>query len=314
MIAKALDPVTSSDKKRQAGHRAEAQLAFYLKRAFEQYERIHVLNGVRLEAGDDAVQLDHLTVHPYGMVVIESKSVYAMVKINDQGEWLRLYNGHYQGMPSAKLQADRQVSFLRRYLEAHAGQLLDARKRASFEAIPIDVLVAISDSAVIVRPKGVALDYLCKAEQVPERIMQLLNDRQPKGGFLGLFKDGFSFTEGELGSVTSFLRSRHTPLEAERPLDDEPFPPVHSVTAAAVSSAAPAPTNVHACKHCQGERLEVRWGRYSYYFKCLDCDQNTAITRVCEGCGEKERVRKDGSRFFAECATCNRSSLLCVNP
>jgi hypothetical protein len=86
MIAKELDPVTSADKKRQAGYRAEAQLAFYLKRAFEHDRRIHVLNGVRLEVGGDAAQLDHLIVHPYGMAVIESKSVHAKVKINEQGE------------------------------------------------------------------------------------------------------------------------------------------------------------------------------------------------------------------------------------
>jgi hypothetical protein len=248
------------------------------------------------------------------MVVVESKSVHAKVKINEQGEWLRLYHGHYQGMPSAKLQADRQVLFLRRYLEAHAGQLLEARgKRASFETMPIDVLVAISDSAVIVRPKGVVLDYLCKAEQVPERVTQLLSNRQPKGGFLGLFKDGVAFGGDELAGITSFLRNRHTPLEVELSPDDNPSPAVQS---AAVAPEPPAPSTsmgAHTCKHCQGERLEVRWGRYSYFFKCLDCDQNTAIARVCEGCGEKERVRKDGRRFFAECSTCDRSSLLFVN-
>jgi hypothetical protein len=179
--------------------------------------------------------------------------------------------------------------------------------------MPVDVLVAISDGAVIVRPKGVTLDYLCKAEGVPERVTQLLKDRQPKGGFLGLFKEGFSFAEGELGGISSFLHNRHTPLEAELLSDDEPLPAVQSAAVAPEPSAPATSTDVHTCKHCQGERLEVRWGRYSYFFKCLDCDQNTAITRVCEGCGEKERVRKDGRRFFAECSTCVRSSLLFVN-
>lgn len=154
----------------------------------------------------------------------------------------------------------------------------------------------------------------CRAEQVPERVTQLLNDRRPRGSFLALFKEGFSFTEGELGGVTSFLRNRHTPLEVEHSLDDNLSPAVHSATVAPEPPAPSTYSDVHACKPCQDKRLEVRWGRYSYYFKCLECDQNTAINRVCEGCGEKGRMRNDGSRFFAECCTCDGSSLLFVNP
>lgn len=185
MIAKELDTFSSADKRRKAGRSAEAQLAFYLKRAFEPEQYIQVLNDLRLEHKDDAAQIDHLIIYPYGMVVIESKSVVGTLKINDQGEWLRSYKGRYQGMPSAKLQAERQVLFWRRYLEKYGGQLFDTTKgkRAAFNAMPVDVLVAISDGGIIHRPKEQKLDYLVKAEQVPDRVTRLISERRPSSGF-----------------------------------------------------------------------------------------------------------------------------------
>lgn len=313
MIAKTLDPPTSSDRRRRAGHDAETQLAFYLKRAFEQDPQVRILNGIRLEDGDDAAQIDHLVVYPYGMIVIESKSVYGEVKVNAQGEWSRSYRGRYQGMASAKLQADRQVSFLRYYLQANAQQVstTSGRKPRTFTEMPVDVLVAVSDGAMIHRPQDVALDYLIKAEGVPLQVAQMLTERKPKRSLLG-FKSGFSFAEGELEGVVAFLMSRHAPLTFDEGVASCTEPIARVEPERQVETQA-APLLDYYCKHCQSTNLEVRWG-HSYYFRCLACAKNTAISRHCEGCGEKERVRKDGPLFFGECAPCGRSEQFYINP
>lgn len=313
MIAKELDDVTAIDKRRAAGHAAEAQLAFYLRRTFADTPDLHVFNGLRFESLGDAAQLDHLILHPYGIIVVESKSVHARVKINERGEWLRLYKGHYQGMPSAKLQAERQVLFLRRYLEPHAAQLLDASrgKRSSLASLPIDLLVAVSDGAVIDRPKGEAHDYLVKAEAVPERIKVLVTARRPVGGFFGLFKDGFALSSAEMSELGSFFRSRHRALEQVSPTPT-PTSPVTALTVTLPELVRVQST--HHCKHCGGSKLEIRSGRYSYFFRCLDCDKNTAILKSCGVCGEKEQVRKQGRDFYAECASCGRSESFFINP
>lgn len=313
MIAKELDDVTVIDKRRAAGHAAEAQLAFYLRRTFADTPDMHIFNGLRFESLGDAAQLDHLILHPYGLIVVESKSVHAKVKINERGEWLRLYKGHYQGMPSAKLQGERQVLFLRRYLELHDAQLLDGSrsKRTGLSSMPIDLLVAVSDGAVIDRPEGEAHDYLVKAEAVPERIKKLVRSRRPAGGFFGLFKDGFTLSSAEMVGLGSFFTSRHRPLEQVSPTPA----PASPVTVSTVNPSEPlrALSTLH-CKHCGGTRLEVRLGRYGYFFKCLTCEKNTAISKSCGVCGEKERVRKQGRDFYAECATCGRSESFFVNP
>ena len=82
MIIKQPDKVISDDKFSKAGYEAEKQMAFYLHRAFADEEHIAVLNGIRLQKGNDVCQIDHLIIHEYGMVIVESKSVTSKVKIN----------------------------------------------------------------------------------------------------------------------------------------------------------------------------------------------------------------------------------------
>ena len=63
MIIKELDPITSPDKRLQAGFKAEQQLAFYLRRAFADNPKIQVINGLRLRRQGDVAQMDHLILH-----------------------------------------------------------------------------------------------------------------------------------------------------------------------------------------------------------------------------------------------------------
>lgn len=80
-----------------AGARAEAQMAFYLKRAFGDAKDVLVLHDLRLsnQDGSDAAQIDHLVLHTGGMVIIESKSVTSEVSINENHEFSRLWNGRW---------------------------------------------------------------------------------------------------------------------------------------------------------------------------------------------------------------------------
>ncbi|MCX7180748.1 MAG: nuclease-related domain-containing protein [Proteobacteria bacterium] len=91
MIRKELDPFESDDKYARAGRAAEEQMAFYLKRFFERKPDIHILNGIRLEQDGDAAQMDHLILHPYGVLIVESKSVQGKIQIKDDGQWIRWY-------------------------------------------------------------------------------------------------------------------------------------------------------------------------------------------------------------------------------
>lgn len=96
-------------------------------------------------------------------------------------------------------------------------------------------------------------------------------------------------------------------------------PPSAAVTAERVVAPAQQTNTVQAnaapipCKACGSKTgLQIAYGKYGYYFKCA-CGGNTAIRPHCAVEGHKPRLRKDGTRFFLECAECSTSTLYFQN-
>ncbi len=344
MIVKEHQAPPTNDKFQRAGDDAERQMAFYLRRAYGSDPDVHVFHNLRFEKGEDAAQIDHLILHRSGAVIVESKSVTSAVRINEREEWARQWNGRWTGMPSPVLQARRQADFLRSLLEAHReellGKFLFGFKQKSFRAFVIDVVVAISDQGVV--QHAGKLPDVRKADQVPDRVRELIVDHVQLAQLWS--KDsrsntwGVTITPEELVCVSAFLRARDTPRAQEansavpappRPLPAQaaptgrhaaPAPEVLpakavSVDASPVSTAVAAskPTAV-TCRHCQSTGVEVAYGKYGYYVKCLECEGNTRIQLTCPACQGKARIRKAGAEFFAECAECQTSSLYHRNP
>lgn len=302
MIVKEVEAVYNPDKYAQAGHSAEKQMAFYLKRAFEDDPKVLVLNGVRIEQNGDAAQIDHLLLHEFGMIIVESKSVTSQVSINEHGEWSRQFDGANKGMPSPVLQAKRQGEFLKRYLEPHTEVLLKKLLgiQIRFDKMPIDVVVAISDTGIIKRPKKKIdeLESVCKADRAVETIQNIIK------GYIKKDKAVLSLGAYILGktaraNISTFLIKNHSPASGTAPAEETP-------KAKTEYSASKA---FAACKHCNGTVVEVLYGKYGYYLKCSDCNGNTAIRENCSGCGKQLRVRKEKERFFLECRDCDTSTL-----
>lgn len=64
------------------------------------------------------------------------------------------------------------------------------------------------------------------------------------------------------------------------------------------------------CRHCKSEKLHAQHGRFGYFFRCIDCTENTPIDTLCPNCGNKGRIRKDELEFFLECEPCGYSELV----
>ncbi len=336
MIIKELEQLEFSDRFEQAGYRAESQLAFYLKREFKDDPQFLVFNNLRLSKSGDICQIDHLVLHRYGIIIIESKSVTTRVEVNELGEWKRWFNNNWQGMPSPILQAQRQGKFLKDYLEDNVETLLNKNllgKQVHFIRMPMDVLVAISDSGIINRPKNDKLEQVCKADQISEKIKKIATNYRKKDSLFNLSLEIiYEFNSDEIQRISQFLLEQHqsvSPSVSTTSQNTQPqvssIPttkntvissnnkpkPLDSVPKAVVK---PIASNIpqNTCPHCHSKNLSILYVR-SYFFKCNDCGKNIAIKNICPTCGDREKTRKQGLEFFTECEKCNTSRLLHTN-
>lgn len=302
VILKELDPFNGTDKYVVAGRRAEEQMSHYLKRFFGASSDVDVLNYLRIELQGEVAQMDHLVLHPFGLTIVESKSVAGSVQIKDDGQWIRWFNKQPQGMRSPVTQARMQLMLLKELLSR------TVKQKGFFDAVDFDVLVAISDTGTIQWPASGALPEVCKADQVPERIERVIAPRKTSGSRPVL-------TAEHRLAIADFLRKIHQPLGAAQvkaapvaavPVEPEPASVVPERT-------APPALPTKACKHCGSTDLEAQYGKFGYYFACRKCEKNTAIKFECPRCGGEGRIRKQGRDFFAECKACDASALYHTN-
>ena len=221
MIYKELDPTEGGDKFAVAGHRAEAQMAFYLKRFFAQSPEVDVLHDLRIELDGEVAQMDHLILHPWGLLIVESKSVVDSVQIEDDGQWLRWYNRRPQGMRSPIVQAKMQARLLQDVLNKAV------KPAGALDTIELDVLVAISDQGRIRWASSGPLPEVCKADQVPERIERKLQAARERHSKVHL-------SDETRPKLAAFLNKMHRPRVL---VAAEPAP-----TYAVAPPATPAPT------------------------------------------------------------------------
>jgi hypothetical protein len=301
-ILKELDPFQGEGKFRVAGHRAEEQMAFYLRRFFANSPNVDVLNHLRIQLGGEIAQMDHLVVHPYGFIIVESKSVTGSVQIKDDGQWIRWYERKPSGMQSPVTQARMQGMLLKELLSSKV------RQQGFFDQIPVDVLVAISDQGTIQWPNTGALVEVCKADQVPERVGQWVSRFELKE------KNGTAarvLPAEHRQRIAAFLQAVHQPLV----IASEPrVEAKNTVTAQATASSVKGELPKAVCSKCtKSDKLEIRYG-HSYFFHCGHCESNSPLRFSCPQCGGLGKLRKNGSQFFAECQTCDASVSFFKNP
>lgn len=317
MILKEPDNLNTDDKYLKAGHSAEKQMAFYLQRAFANEDMIAVLNGIRIQTENDVCQIDHLIIHEYGMIIVESKSVTSKVKINDDGSWQRLWNNHYEGMRSPVIQAQMQADFLRTYLESYKDKLL--RKvlgiQQSFKKMPIDILVAISDKGRIDRSKHPESKFVLKADQVTGKIKDIYNEQKKLDNPLAmsLKMPDWIFKKATIPQIAEFLIEQHCPVEqtTEAKIEyqqEEPQQEAPTVKEEHADYGIKMQTST--CPEC-GQQMEILWGaKYkNYYWKCKSCGKNVSTYVKCPQCQDKLKIRKEKNKYFLYCEACNIEGL-----
>lgn len=218
MILKEKELTNPSDPRQKAGEEAEKQMAFYLQRAFRKRDDCFVINDLRVIHDGDVAQIDHLVVSPFGLFIIESKSVHGTISINQHGDWKRTYNNEVAGMPSPVLQGQEQGRILKELLRENAeqvlGKILFGKLQKGFHYCPVCTYVAISDSGIIDR--GMDVPELLKADVVSGTIVKQIDGFASKANLLSpknlLSTDViWEMTKDEARATAEFLVSKHTP-------------------------------------------------------------------------------------------------------
>ncbi len=349
---------SSTDPRQRAGDAAERQMAHYLHRTFNDDPNVCVLHGLRIEDPEQpeqngapgVCQIDHLLLHRWGVFIVESKSVSQEVRVRPDGtggdEWSRVWNGREVGMPSPIRQAKRQAELLRGLLLRYQTRLLGRKAlgqrtlskiltgsdQRRFKHIPMQLAIAVSDRGTIKRldgwtePKKPFHVYVTKADLVPDKIRREIK-RHRRGARITSINPMneyglWNMKEDEVVSVAEFLADRHS---------DQATP--HSSTSSQprkgpVRKTLPenptqqaSPSVQPSCKHCESSKLNARWGKFGYYWKCVECRKNTKMPVACSACSAEGsrsntvvKIRKAGPEYFRECAACGASELIWSTP
>lgn len=321
-IWKSKEESSSNSLRKAAGDRQERDVAFYLRRAFKDTEDYIVFNDYSFTFNGENAQIDHLIIHRYGFLIIESKSIYGEVKVNDKAEWSRSYKGQWSGIPSPIKQAELQAELFKDMLadnkQEFLGKILGIQK--GVRGRKWDTLCAVSNSCILHRdniPEDINKSVI-KSEGVAEAV-KAIGGKTVAGKFFGSDPE---FLDEEMESIANFVYSKATNIKEASDIPSfEPKAPTRSKEPAKEKAKAPAqatepdkpntapqvePTKKASsvfCKKCgETEELDDLYGQYGYYVKCRKCSTNTSMKQACSLCGNKKvKLSKKKQDYFLSC-------------
>jgi hypothetical protein len=315
---------------RKAGLKGEAESAYQIDFHFAASRNWAVIHDLRLEHNGRTAQIDHLLINRWmECYVLESKHFNAGLKITEDGEFMRWsdYKRTYEGMASPLLQNERHIDVLRDMMST-----LELPTRLGLRiSFAFHTIVLVSPTARIDRPKKFDTSRVVKADQIKERIWR---DIDQENALIGIVKTAAKIVSGDtVRDVAQQLANLHQPvawpmpaygsapkvmaappakptLRVAEPVASTPVEPTKST---APPAPAECPTSGPQCKQCQGHSGSNMYGKYGYYFRCSECQANTAIKFTCLP-GHNPRLRKAGSQFYRDCTECSSSDLYFTNP
>ncbi|WP_194713049.1 nuclease-related domain-containing protein [Noviherbaspirillum soli] len=331
----------------RAGVKGEQEAAYLIDFQLKESKNTAVVHDLRVQLGDGRVaQIDHLLIHrTLRFYILETKHFSHGVKITDEGEFLRWndWKKTYEGIPSPIEQNERHAAVLRTLLSklglgepkiesmiliAPQARIDRSKRFDSARVVKADqFLTAMQKNLDNTNIFGL-LGGLAKAsfsESIGDIAKKLIRLHRPitidYAAKFGMASSSSVPVTPPL-SATQFGHSTLAPAPAAAQVASAPS--VAGMEAQFGQSASPLPNTTPAaqtpavsptgsCRKCQGMDVSVQYGKYGYYFRCASCDGNTPIKLDCGKEGHKERLRKDGLRFYRECADCQSSAMFFTN-
>ena len=308
----------------RAGIKGEQESAYLIDFHLQGSKNTAVIHDLRIQLGDGRVaQIDHLLIHrTLRFYILETKHFSHGVKITDEGEFLRWndWKKTYEGMASPIEQNERHAAVLRTLLS-----------RLGMGEPRIESMILIAPQARIDRSTRFNSEKVVKADQFLTALQKDLESVSFLGVLSGLAKATFSEPIADIAKklvrfhrpitmdyAAKFGMAEAVPAAPHTKLDETHFgnSALSPALAVPIPIATPRPSTVLSrlqCRKCESTEISIQYGKFGYYFKCTSCDGNTPIKLDCGKQGHKERLRKDGHRFFRECAVCQSSLMFFDN-
>jgi len=205
MILKELDPFLGGSQDEIAHRIAQDRMAYHLRRFFGKSDEVDVLNYLRVSSGTVITMVDHLLLHPFGLIVIERESLTDRVQIKDDGQWIRWREDGPVEMRSPITRAYLRALSLKAFLDKIVKQ------KGFFDPVELDILVAVPDTGKIQWPSMGSLPEVCNADQVHARVSQRIVQCRRNASAPGVL------TAPERRRLGDFLRSLHQPMVRTAP-------------------------------------------------------------------------------------------------
>ena len=203
MILKELDPFRYAGEDALAARVSADRVAYCLRRFFRRHTGVDVLNGLRLLCAGSIARVDHLLLHPYGLIVLQRDGTTGPIRIDNDGQWQHGNNGVQCSIGSPITSAYMQALLFKSYLDQRV------RQKGFFDRLELDVLVVVSDDCQIIWPQTGRLDEVCSREEIYDRVIWRIERSRSAATGVGLL------TARERNILGAFLRRSHIPaLEA----------------------------------------------------------------------------------------------------
>ncbi len=306
MIRKPFDQARPRDPRLLIGWEAEEQVAFQLRRKYELDGRVHVYHNLRFEVAAeyrDFCEIDHLVLHRWGFIIIESKGTGrggGEFIVDAAEQWQRRAGKNApENIESPITQAKRQVDALRKALASVDPPLLGKRMgliQGSFTNVPFTPFVAISNAARLTGPGAAKLTTAMKSDRLVDAIEAEMREQERRGKV--------SFRDDTLVRLAEHVDTMHVPLLRPKAASQAPTLPAVPAPAAGPSPGTTG-NAVHepealTCGKCRSIRVSLVFRR-DYCLLCAECQGYTPLARGCTRCGLEATIRKRGPEFSRVC-------------
>ncbi len=293
------------------GYKAEKDNAYYLDFSFKDSPRNILLHDIRIEHNGQVAQIDHIIVNRLGIEVLESKSFTGKLTIKGDGSLDVEYGKKVQTFPNPIEQNNRHAKILSEFLKEN----MELPKNLKLFGVAIS-------SSVLINPKTtLSNDILPKGFLRADSFTTDWDSRVDKMGTIALFKTiGTTMSLDRAKEIANFLVKHHSPKSYDY-TKKYPIKKEEEVKKIVTPKKEEKPTKnelkkeskTPLCSKCQSDTIEIRYGRYSYYFKCLKCDGNTAIKLTCSSKSCKPKLKKRKLKFYQICEVCKVDELFFTN-